>query len=110
MSIKKLENLLVDATEVTTGEVFQPKVSNRSYQVSAIADAGANASATVKIEVSNYETKNYELLAEFTFSSINDSEESKIEVSRSAIRFVRARIVSISGSGMKINAVMNGGD
>jgi len=110
VSIKKLEHLLTNATEVTTGEVFQPKVSNRSYQVSAIADAGANASATVNIEVSNYETKNYETLAEFTFSSINDSEESKIEVSRSAVRFVRARIVNISGSGMTISAVMNGGD
>jgi len=103
MAATNVGPLLVNATTTGPGESKVPTGPNRTYFVSAIADSGANGSASIDIEVS-LDNTDYLKIATVSFSNIGDTKESNSFSSLSAYKYLRANIQAISGAGMTINA------
>ena len=102
MAATNVGPLLVNATTTGPGESKAPTGPNRTYFLSAIADSGANGSASIDIEVS-LDDIDWLKIATVSFSNINDTKEYNSFSSLSAYKYLRANIQSVSGSGMTIN-------
>jgi len=102
MAATNVGPLLVNATTTGVGETKAPTGPNRTYFFTAVADAGANGSASIDIEVS-LDSIDWLKIATVSFSNINDTKESNSFSSLSAYKYLRANIQSILGAGMTIN-------
>lgn len=96
--------LLQSQTVTGPGATKAPTGPNRTYLVSAVANAGASGAASIDIEASN-DASEWVKLGTVTFSSISDTKESDGFSSLSAWKYLRANVVSISGAGMTIDAL-----
>lgn len=94
--------LLVNATTTGVGEAKAPTGPNRTYFFTAVADAGANATAIIDIEVS-LDSVEWIDIGTVSFTNINDTKEFDSFSSLSAYKYLRANVKSISGAGMTIN-------
>lgn len=102
MAATNVGPLLVNATTTGPGEFKTPIGPNRTYFLSAIADSGANGSASIDIEVS-LDNIDWIKIATVSFSNISNTKEYNSFSSLTAYRHLRANIKSISGAGMTIN-------
>lgn len=94
--------LLEKQTTTGFGPIKIPTGPNRTYFISAVANAGANGTATVNIESSN-DNINWLRLGTITFTSINDTPEMDGFSSYTAWKFLRANVKTITGAGMTLN-------
>lgn len=94
--------LLINQTSTGVGPLKTPIGPNRTYFISAVANAGANGTATVDIESSNNNV-DWLRLGTITFSSIGDTTEMDGFSSYTAWKYLRANVKTITGAGMTLN-------